>query len=87
MDWLSGHAGVISCANKTVKLVGPSGAKVICSTQKTTRDPMNFHIEAKTLEDVPVVREYPDVFPKELPGMPPDRDIEFAIYLFSGTGQ
>jgi hypothetical protein len=32
-----------------------------------------------------VVREYPDVFPDELPGMPPDRDIEFAIELQPGT--
>ena len=28
-------------------------------------------------EEVPVVRDFPDVFPEELPGMPPDRDIEF----------
>jgi hypothetical protein len=32
-----------------------------------------------------VVCEYPDVFPDELPGMPPDRDIEFAIELQPGT--
>jgi hypothetical protein len=31
------------------------------------------------------VREYPDVFPEELPGMPPDRDIEFVIDLIPGT--
>jgi hypothetical protein len=30
---------------------------------------------AKSLEEVPVVNEYVDVFPEELPGMPPDRDI------------
>jgi len=46
---------------------------------------MNFHIEAKILEEVPIVCEYPDVFPEELPGMPPDRDIEFAIDLYPGT--
>jgi hypothetical protein len=34
---------------------------------------------------IPVVCEYPDVFPDELPGMPPDRDIEFAIELQPGT--
>jgi hypothetical protein len=34
---------------------------------------------------VPVVNEFPDVFPKELPGMPPDRDIEFVIELKPGT--
>jgi hypothetical protein len=31
------------------------------------------------------VCEYPDVFPEELPGMPPDRDIEFSIELLPGT--
>jgi hypothetical protein len=30
--------------------------------------------------------EYPDVFPKKLPGMPPDRDVEFMIDLLPGTG-
>jgi hypothetical protein len=39
----------------------------------------------KSIEDVPVVQEYPDVFPEELPGMPPDRDIEFVIDLIPGT--
>jgi hypothetical protein len=37
------------------------------------------------LERIPVVGEYPDVFPYELPGMPPDWDIEFAIELQPGT--
>ncbi|XP_038904362.1 uncharacterized protein LOC120090716 [Benincasa hispida] len=32
-------------------------------------------------EDVPVVQEFLDVFPKELPGLPPDREVEFAIEL------
>jgi hypothetical protein len=31
------------------------------------------------------VSEFPDVFPEDLPGMPPDRDIEFSIELISGT--
>jgi hypothetical protein len=35
--------------------------------------------------EVPVVNEFPDVFPEELPGMPPDRDIEFVIELKPGT--
>ena len=37
------------------------------------------------LEDIPIVREFPDVFPNELPGMPPDRDIEFTIDTIPGT--
>ena len=37
-------------------------------------------------DEVPIVKDYPDVFPKELPGMPPDQDIEFLIELLPGTG-
>ena len=37
------------------------------------------------LEFIPVVSEYPDVFPEELPGMPPDRELEFAIDLVPET--
>jgi hypothetical protein len=43
-------------------------------------------LKGVSLEDVPIVREYPDVFPEELPGMPPDRDVEFLIDLLPGTG-
>jgi hypothetical protein len=42
-------------------------------------------MEAKSIEDVPVVQEYSDVFPEEPLGMPPDRDIEFVIDLIPGT--
>ena len=38
------------------------------------------------LEDVPVVRDFSDVFPEDLPGLPPDREIEFEIELAPGTG-
>ena len=33
------------------------------------------------LEDIPIVRDYPDVFPKDLPGLPPEREVEFTIDL------
>jgi hypothetical protein len=41
--------------------------------------------KGKSLEEIKVVNEYPNVFPDELPGMPPDRDIEFSIELLPGT--
>nr|AAX92958.1 retrotransposon protein, putative, Ty3-gypsy sub-class [Oryza sativa Japonica Group]ABA92829.1 retrotransposon protein, putative, Ty3-gypsy subclass [Oryza sativa Japonica Group] len=37
------------------------------------------------LKGMPVVKRFPDVFPEDLPGMPPDRDIEFIIDLIPGT--
>nr|GFA66188.1 putative reverse transcriptase domain-containing protein [Tanacetum cinerariifolium] len=41
--------------------------------------------EGKQLEDVPVVRYYPEVFPKDLPGLPPARPVEFQIDLIPGA--
>jgi hypothetical protein len=43
------------------------------------------HTVAKSIEEIPVVQEFPVVFPDDLPGMPPERDIEFKIELQSGT--
>ena len=42
-------------------------------------------VAGTVLDKVPIVCEYPEVFPEELPGMPPDRDIEFIIELVPGT--
>ena len=45
----------------------------------------DIDIAAPSLEQVPMVREFPDVFPNELPRMPPDREIEFCIDLAPGV--
>jgi hypothetical protein len=42
-------------------------------------------VQAKSLADIPVVCEFPDVFPDDLPGLPPDQDMEFKIELLPGT--
>jgi hypothetical protein len=42
-------------------------------------------IKVIALEEIIVVQEYPDIFPKELSGMPRDHDIEYLIELLSGT--
>ncbi|GKF29879.1 hypothetical protein Tco_0096221, partial [Tanacetum coccineum] len=39
----------------------------------------------KRLEDVPIIRDSPEVFPKELPGLPPPRQVEFRIDLIPGA--
>ena len=41
--------------------------------------------EKTSISDVPVACEFPDVFPDELPGLPPHREIEFCIYVVSDT--
>ncbi|KAJ9536400.1 LOW QUALITY PROTEIN: hypothetical protein OSB04_un000413 [Centaurea solstitialis] len=42
--------------------------------------------EEKSIQDIPVVREFPEVFPEELPGLPPPRQVEFRIDLVPGAG-
>ncbi|GKF16437.1 putative reverse transcriptase domain-containing protein [Tanacetum coccineum] len=41
--------------------------------------------EKKRLEDVPTVKDFPDVFPEDLPGLPPTRQVEFQIDLVPGA--
>jgi hypothetical protein len=43
------------------------------------------HTVAQNLEDIPVTCEFPDVFSEDLPGMPPDQDVEFTIELQPDT--
>ena len=38
-----------------------------------------------TMDDVPIVRDYPDVFPNDLPGVPSKRQVEFRIDLIPGA--
>ncbi|GJT04525.1 putative reverse transcriptase domain-containing protein [Tanacetum coccineum] len=40
--------------------------------------------EKKRLEDVPIIQDFPDVFPEDLPGLPPTRQVEFQIDLIHG---
>jgi hypothetical protein len=42
-------------------------------------------LDAASARDIRTVFEFPDVFPEELPGMPPDHEIEFVIELVPGT--
>ncbi|GKF73364.1 hypothetical protein Tco_0219696, partial [Tanacetum coccineum] len=41
--------------------------------------------DEKRLEDIPVVREFPEVFPENLPSLPPVRQVEFQIDLIPGA--
>jgi hypothetical protein len=85
MDWLKKHHGNISCSDRTVALTNHNGVKVECHPQALKPEPMVCSIQAHTVEEVPVVCEYPDVFPDDLPRMPPDRDLEFIIDLVPET--
>ena len=86
MDWLSMYGGNIDCASKSIYLTTPEGKRIKYVSRHATRRTQVNSLSGVVQEEVPVVKDYPDVFPEELPGMPPDRDIEFLIELLPGTG-
>jgi hypothetical protein len=86
MNWLGMHEATIQCAKRTVLLTGPKGEKIeLVADPPSDAGGSVQQLDGKSLEDIRVVCEYPDVFPEELPGMPPDRDVEFVIDLLPGT--
>jgi hypothetical protein len=91
MDWLSKHKEMINCAKKAVRLTTSSGKEMeyVAENLVTDKAASNWvvlnQLDAFPTMDVRTVSEFPDVFPEELPGMPPDREIEFVIELVPGT--
>jgi hypothetical protein len=85
-DWLSRHQAVIDIAARAIEIHSPTCGEIMLylPNQGCTRSCAFTMIESP-VERILVVCEYPDVFLDELPGMPPDRDIEFAIELQPGT--
>ncbi|XP_066165912.1 uncharacterized protein [Oryza sativa Japonica Group] len=97
MDWLTRNKGVIDCASRTITLTNDKGEKITFRSpalQKSVASLNQAAIEGQTetveksprkLEDIPIVQEYPEVFPEDLTTMPPKREIEFRIDLAPGT--
>ena len=73
-------------ATRAVTLTNPEGVKTTYVPSKLPKgQPKMFLIQAPDIGQVYVVSEYPEVFPEELPGMPPDIAIEFAIEVVPGA--
>nr|GEW81709.1 reverse transcriptase domain-containing protein [Tanacetum cinerariifolium] len=79
MDWLSNYHAKIICDEKVVHIL-IDGETLIIRAQV-----MEKKLEDKQLEYIPIVREFPDVFLKDLPGLPPFRQVEFQIDLILGA--
>jgi hypothetical protein len=91
MDWLSKHKGMINYAKKAVRLTTSNGKEMEYAAENLVTDKAAFNrvvlnqLDAASTMDVMTVSEFPDVFPEELPGMPPDHEIEFVIELVPAT--
>ncbi|GJS56099.1 putative reverse transcriptase domain-containing protein [Tanacetum coccineum] len=72
---------------KSVKLISAMKARTLIShgCQGFLASVMDTSLESPNIENLSVVREFADVFPDELPGLPPAREIEFGIELIPGA--
>ena len=92
MNWLKAHTASIVCTTKTVHLLHPSDEIVTYQAHLVQNAEARLYalnaLNAEPLEgieNIPIVREFPDVFPEELPGIPPTRAVKFIIDLKPGT--
>ena len=87
MDWLSKHKAQLDCAAKEIQLTHPSEEVIIFAARDETIRLfcVNEKGELDAISQILVVCEYQDIFPEELPGMPPHRPVEFVIDLEPGT--
>jgi hypothetical protein len=91
MNWLDKHQAIISCDKRIIKLVSPLGEEVVAELISPEPRKGGCHQmaidrkEPNSLEIIKVLSEFPDVFSVDLPGMPPERKVEFAIELLPGT--
>ncbi|WVZ57794.1 hypothetical protein U9M48_008136 [Paspalum notatum var. saurae] len=90
MNWLKQHNAKIDVGSRSVQLCSSGGTDVVIhvplhKNMLHTVNVVDAQGDAQALAKIPVVRDYPDVFPEELPGLPPDRDVEFKIDLVPCT--
>jgi hypothetical protein len=80
------HRAVLDIACRLVHLDSPVYGNVILHLPAVSHIKASlYHVVELKLENIHVVREFPDVFPADLLGMPPERAIEFKIELQPGT--
>jgi hypothetical protein len=83
MKW---YRAILNISARLVHLNSPLYGKVTLHLPAISRIKASLHhVVERRLEDIHVVHEFLDVFPDDLPGMPPQRVIEFKIELQPGT--
>ncbi|GJZ72233.1 putative reverse transcriptase domain-containing protein [Tanacetum coccineum] len=88
MDWLSKRKFVIVCHEKVVRIPLEGDGILRVQGERTlgaAKALMNAKIDEPRISDIPVVRDFTDVFPEDLLGLPPQRQVEFRIDLVPGA--
>ncbi|GJZ47223.1 putative nucleotidyltransferase, ribonuclease H [Tanacetum coccineum] len=88
MDWLSNQKAVIVCHEKIVRIPVEEGKVLYVQGERNvgkTKTLMSTKANEPTLSDIPIVRDFKDVFLDDLSGLPPQRQVEFRIDLILGV--
>ncbi|GKA57311.1 putative reverse transcriptase domain-containing protein [Tanacetum coccineum] len=88
MDWLSDHKAEIICHKKVVRitLLGGKVLRVLGERmEEEVRHLLSAKAKEKKQEEIVVVRDFPKVFPNDLSGLPPIREIKFRTELTPGA--
>ncbi|GKE26482.1 putative reverse transcriptase domain-containing protein [Tanacetum coccineum] len=88
MDWLSYHRAVIDFYEKIVRIPLPNDETLEVQGERPEEDHGSLaciKADEKKLDDIRIVRDFPKVFPDDLLGLPPVREIEFRIDLIPGA--
>jgi hypothetical protein len=86
MSWMKWHKAVLDIYARLVHLNSPVYEKVTLQLPVISRIKASLHhVIERRLEDIHVVCEFPNMFPDDLPGMPPERVIEFKNELQPST--
>ncbi|GJS81208.1 reverse transcriptase domain-containing protein [Tanacetum coccineum] len=88
MDWLAYHRALIDCYEKIVRIPLPNGKILEVQGERPEKDLGSLaciKADEKKLDDIRVVRDFPEVFPDDLLGLPLVREIEFRIDLIPGA--
>ncbi|GKB57160.1 putative reverse transcriptase domain-containing protein [Tanacetum coccineum] len=84
MDWLSQHKAVIVCHEKVVEIPVDDGRTLRVHGERTVgivKALKSAKEDEPKLGDISIVRDFEDVFPKDLTGLPPQRQVEFPLDL------
>ncbi|GJX54571.1 putative reverse transcriptase domain-containing protein [Tanacetum coccineum] len=88
MDWLSHNKAVIVCHEKVVEIPLVDGEILRVHgerVEESTKALKNAKVDEPKISDISVVREFVEVFPDDLKGLPPQRQVEFRIELIPGA--
>ncbi|GJV29420.1 reverse transcriptase domain-containing protein [Tanacetum coccineum] len=88
MDWLAYYRALIDCYEKIVRIPLPNGEILEVQGERPEKDLGSLaciKADEKKLDDIRIVRDFPEVFPDDLLGLPHVREVEFRIDLIPGA--